>query len=85
MRLARLIIVLTGFCASDIEKVVTISRGRQDLTKVTQLDFCAVRSKSCNSKSNCPIGIKIDMYISHEVCKGRLKGIFFYSDGKGVF
>ena len=36
-------------------------------------------------KSNCPIGIKIDMYISHEVCKGPVKGIFFIRTERGYF
>ena len=37
MRLARLIIVLTGFCTSIIEKVVIIFHRRQDLTKMTAI------------------------------------------------
>ena len=48
-----------------------------------QLDFCAVRSKSCNSKSNCPIGIKIDMYTHKKYVKAGWKGFFFSFGRKG--
>ena len=52
--------------------------------KWLQLEFCAVRSKSCNSKSNCPIGIKIDMYTLKKYVKAGWKGFFFILAERGM-
>ena len=88
MRLARLIIVLTGFSTLIIKKVVII-RSRTSGFDYNWPDynswiFWAVISKSCYSKSDCPIGMKIDMYTHTEYIKAGWKGIFWLGRKGGI-